>query len=433
MKLVSGFTRTSAESAWKEFIEWIGFSTLLQSLERKHKSLEEWAAFREIAPRLFSIEYGLNSALRKWRATRKLWYPKDKSVYDAYSFVGACTQIKRQLSSDQARVFRRRIISEILPNGRLCHLDHEFRTAQNLVEFGWDITHFGFCGDPGADFIAKRGGVEVEVESKCLSPEIGLGVSYEFSARLMSRLSRELKPRNPLCLTTVRIELRGQTEDAGGIDAIKRRVLESYERMEDFSSEALRFGVETSSLYEFLSRFPDTQSDEWLQTTFSAIRTREGDYGYFIRRDEELIFCNLIPMRPNQQAKKIMRLVSTTCERQFSGQRPALLWLHLQGLEPSQIENDPNGADSYFRILARHAFTNERRNHVSSLVFTSDSDLDHQSVPYLGKDRRHVSAAGHLRGYDNKRCRFGPVHILAPRFSSEAKTASDSLFRNAPR
>lgn len=421
MRLASGFTRTSAENSWKEFIEWIGFATLLEALQRKQRSLDDWAAFKEIAPRLFSIEHGIDSALRKWRATRKLWYPKDKTIYDAYSFVTACVQIKRQLSENKARVFRRRVISEILPNGRLCHLDHEFRTVQNLVGFGWNITHFGFCGVPGSDFIAERAGVEVEVESKCLSPEIGLGVSYELAARLMSRLSRELRQRYPLCLTTIRIELPGQSQDAGGVDVIKRHVLESYFRMEDFRSESLRIEVKTSSLEQFFARFPETQSEEWLQTTFNAIRTREGDYEYFIRRSEELIFCNLIPVRPNQQVKKIMKLISTTCERQFSKRRPALLWLHLQGLEPGEIDNTPHWADDFFRTLARHAFTSERRSHLSSLAFTGDSDLDHRSVHYLGKDRRQVDATGRVRGYDNPRCHFGSVPILAPLFSSEGK------------
>jgi hypothetical protein len=297
-----------------------------------------------------------------------------------------------------------------------------------LIEFGWRITQFGFCGDPGPDFVAERGGTEVEVESKCLSPEIGLGASYEFAARLMSRLSRELRPRNPLCLTTVRIELPGQTKHAGGVDAIKRQVLECYNRMEDINSESLRIRVETGSLQEFLARFPDIQGNEWLQTTFNAIRTRKGDYGYFIRRSEELIFCNLIPMRPNQQAKKIMKLVSTTCERQFSKRRPALLWLHLQGLEPHQIDQDPDWANAFFEMLARHAFMNERRNHVSSLVFTSDSELEHQHVPYQGKDRRPLNAAGHLKGFDNLRCRFPPVHILAPLFSTSVEAIPGSRF-----
>jgi hypothetical protein len=420
VKLASSFTRSGAENFWQEFIEWIGFSTLLNALERKHKSLDDWAIFKEIAPRLFSIEYGLDSALRKWTSTRKLWYPKDKSIYDAYSFVSACMQIKRQLSNDQARIFRRRVISEILPNGRLCHLDHEFRTAQSLVEFGWHITHFGFCGEPGPDFIAARGSSEIEVESKCLSPEIGLGVSYEFSARLMARLSRELQAQHPLCLTKIRIELSGSVQPTGGVDAIKRNVLESYSKGKDFDSDSLRVRIETSSLEEFFVRFPDVHSDEWPFKTFSALRTREGDYGYFIRRTEELVFCNLVPMRPNQQTKKIMRLISATCERQFSKRRPALLWLHLQGLEPSQIDNDPSWIIDNFKMLARHSFTNERRDHLSSLVFTSDTELDHQHIRHQGRDRRYVNAAGHLKGYDNQRCRFGPVHILSPSFSLNA-------------
>jgi hypothetical protein len=419
-ELATTFTRTSAEVAWKEFIEWIGFSTLLDALDRKHRSLEDWRAFREVAPRLFSIEYGLKSALQKWRSTRKLWYPKQKEIYDAYSFVAACVQIRRQLSEDQSRVFRRRVISEILPSGRLCHLDHEFRTAQNLIGFGWRITRFGFCGDPGPDFVARRGPLEIEVESKCLSPEIGLGASYEFAARLMSRFSRELRSRNPLCLTTIRIELREQTEQAGGMDAIKRRVLECYERTNGFDSESISISIEVSSLDEFLNRFPGVHDEEWLQTTFRAIRTRKGDYGYFIRRDEELIFCNLVPLRPNQQAKKIMKLISATCERQFSKERPALLWLHLQGLAPHQIDGDPDWAAEYVERFARYAFLSERRSHVSSLVFTSDSELDHHTVYYQGRDRRKLSAVGHVKGFDNKRCRFGPIHILAPLFSTSA-------------
>jgi len=128
-------------------------------------------------------------------------------------------------------------------------------------------------------------------------------------------------------------------------------------------------------------------------------------------------------MRPNQQAKKIMKLVSTTCERQFSKRRPALLWLHLQGLDPHQIDSDPDWAAQSLATLARHAFTSERRNHLSSLVFTSDAKLDHQYIQHQGKDRRHVYAAGHLKGYDNKRCRFGPINILSPLFSLNAASS----------
>jgi hypothetical protein len=418
VKLGTQFTRSSAETAWKEFVEWIGFSALLEALERKHKSLADWTVLEAVTPQLFSIEYGLASTLRKWRSTRKLWYPKDKSVYDAYSFVGACVELKHQLTSDQARIFRRRVISEILPSGRLCHLDHEFRSAQGLLNFGWDILHFGFCGDPGPDFIARRNGVEIELESKCLSPEIGLGISYEYAVRLLAGLSHALPSQYPNCFTTVRINIMSVDDLPGGADSLRKLIVASYLRFKPFTSDAVTIQLEKQSLDHFLARFPHWNSKDCLTSTFAEIRTREGDYGYFIRRDNELIFCNLVPMRPNQQAKKIMKLISSTCERQFSKQRPALLWLHLQGLEHGRMEGDPDDSQGFFRRFARHAFMNERRNHVSSIMFSGESAIEHQRIFVEGKTPRHVEAAGRIQGFDNVRCRFGKVHVFAPLFST---------------
>ena len=60
-------------------------------------------------------------------------------------------------------------------------------------------------------------------------------------------------------------------------------------------SDNLRITVELSSLQDFLDKFPNVQSDDWLHDTFKALRTREGDYGYFLRRDNELIFCHCCP------------------------------------------------------------------------------------------------------------------------------------------
>jgi hypothetical protein len=187
------------------------------------------------AAQLFSIEYGITSILRKWRSTRKHWYPKEKTTYDAYSFIGCCIDAKQQLSPDQARIFRRRIISEILPNGRLCNLDHEFRTAQSLSKNGWDIIQFGFCGEPGPDFVAKRNGVEIELESKCISPDIGLGVSYEFAARLMARLSRKIAGCYSGSFTKLYIELPGDVQRAGGLDGVTSDVLKSYANLESIN------------------------------------------------------------------------------------------------------------------------------------------------------------------------------------------------------
>jgi len=304
-----------------------------------------------------------------------------------------------------------------LPNGRLCHLDHEFRIAQNLVDHRWRIKQFGFCGDPGPDFVAQRGNYEIEVEGKCLSPEIGLGISYEYSARLMSRLNRDLRGKNRGQLTTIRIELTGDEDIANQIDNVRKHVIDSYKSSKGFSSDAIRITIELNPLDDFLSRFPVIEGHDWLHNTFSELRTREGDYGYFIRRDEEIIFCNLVPKRPNKQAKNILKMISKTCERQFTGTRPSVLWLHLQGLDPKRVDDDLNYAPVLFQRLAQHAFRSERRDHLTAITFSSDTDIDLGRAPFMGKDARVASAIGKVRGFDNPRCKFGQVPVFAPSFN----------------
>jgi hypothetical protein len=413
MQFSTKFTRLDAESSWPEFVGWIGFSTLSEALRRKHASLEEWSAFQEMAPKLFSIEIGLAKILKRWRSTRRVSFPNEKSTYDALEFVGCCTNVKHQISTKEAAQFRRRIISEILPNGRLCHLDHEFRIAQNLVRNGWKINRFGFCGNPGADFVAQRGERAIEVEGKCLSPEIGLGLSYEYAARLLTRINRELRGQNPGYLTKLKIELSGEFHEASRIDTVRQHVIDSYVKSKGFSSGELNISIELSSLQDFLDRFPNVQSDSWLHDTFQALRTRMGDYGYFLRRDNELIFCNLVPTRPNRQMKNVLKLISKTCERQFSGSLPSVLWLHLQGLDPIDVDDDINRTPDFMITMAQHAFGNLKRDHLTAIAFSSDSEIDVGRTPVSGKSARIVTAAGKVRGFDNADCRFGQSPIFA--------------------
>lgn len=414
MKIPTKFTRTDAERTWPEFVGWIGFSTLSSALKRKHASLEEWFAFREITPRLFSIEIGLAKTLQRWRTTRKLSFPSEKSMYDALAFASLCVSVKSQIADKQAEAFRRRVISELLPSGRLCHLDHEFRIAQRLLDHEWEIVNFGFCGDPGPDFIAKRGPYEIEVEGKCLSPEIGLGVSYEYSARLMSRINRDLRGKNRGHLTTIRIELTGDEHEFNDVERVRQCVIDSYNARKEHSSNGLRVGIELSPLHEFLTRFSNFEDEKWLFKTFSELRTREGDYGYFMRREEEIVFCNLIPSRPNRQVKNLLKLISKTCERQFSRARPSVLWLHLQGLDPNLVDSDLNGTPDLFYRLANHAFRGEKRNHLTAIAFSSDTDIDIQRAPFRGKDARIASSIGKVRGFDNPHCKFGNVPVFPP-------------------
>jgi hypothetical protein len=124
-------------------------------------------------------------------------------------------------------------------------------------------------------------------------------------------------------------------------------------------------------------------------------------------------------MRRSQQVKKIIKLVGTTCERQFSKKRPALLWLHLQGLQPKQIDRESEASRDFFERFAQHAFASKRREHMCSIIFSSDTEIEHQRIPLNGKKQRYLGAEGRLRGFDNLRCRFGNVLVLSPELEAQ--------------
>jgi hypothetical protein len=169
-------------------------------------------------------------------------------------------------------------------------------------------------------------------------------------------------------------------------------------------------------LEEFFRLISPVDPENWIDTAFQALRQRRGDYGYFIRQENELIFCNLVPLRPNQQQKKLLRLISETCERQFSKTRPSLLWLHLQGLEPPAGNARLDGPPLIYQKLARHAFQNQKRDHLSSLIFSTDTELDRQTIPFGGREVRAASATGRVEGFDNPQCRFGQTPVFVPLF-----------------
>jgi hypothetical protein len=111
-------SKSDLEGGWKEFIGWVGFSELSKSIKRKELSLNQ-TSLRLFAEDIFSIEIGLSKILKRWSTFRRLLYPKDSSIYNAYSFVQTCIALKKELSEIDADRLRSRVIGNLLPSGRI--------------------------------------------------------------------------------------------------------------------------------------------------------------------------------------------------------------------------------------------------------------------------------------------------------------------------
>jgi hypothetical protein len=393
--------KSDLERSWQEFIGWINFSELVRALERKATSIDQ-TSLRIISQSIFSIEIGLSKIIRRWSTLRKLSYPKDSSFYNAYSFVQTCMALKRALPAKESEQLKRRVISGLLPSGRLADLDLELQIWRSLSRAPESIVHFGVLGEPGPDFLVSSGGFDIEIEGKCISPETGMPLSYGLVSSLMQQVSGNLRGRYPGQFVTIEAEVKDTHPTSRAARVFRTQIEQTYNRGLEVVSPELITKISFRSLDEIIAEFGPIGDNS--SAVFGKYRRQYGDFGLFTGDQNECVFLNLVPLAPSKTLKKMMRIISDAGE-QFSKTRPAILWLHLLALPASQSQSDDEGMLDMFDRLLDHAF-GPRRSHISIVVFSSDMHLTNRKAMGASKEFRAADGKNHRRFYANPNAKF---------------------------
>jgi hypothetical protein len=191
--------------------------------------------------------------------------------------------------------------------------------------------------------------------------------------------------------------------------------MESYAENKDVTTSDVSIKISMSPLQDFVKRFGLFTNDR-VPDVFQQLRRKHGDFGLFIGDQHEVVFCNLIPLRTSKQAKRIMRLIGDTCARQFSGTRPSVLWLHLQGLDPEPLKEPAKAGGTLAALdhIARYAFKNPARNYLVSLILSSDTETTPERHVWFGQPARGVASTGYVKGFDNPWSRFDAAPVFGP-------------------
>jgi hypothetical protein len=393
--------KSDLERSWKNFIGWIGFSELVKSIKRKDLSIRQ-TSLRLLAEDIFSIEIGLSKILKRWSTFRRLLYPKDSSIYNAYSFVQTCMALKKELSEMEADRLRKRVIGNLLPSGRLADIDLELQIWRSLGRGAGNISHFGILGSPGPDFIFSSGRFDIEIEGKCISPETGMPLSYGLVSSLLNATSDHLKGRYPGQFVSIEAEVKNTHSNVRSVQDFKSQIEETYASGQGIITRELMTKIEFRPLAQVTAEFGPL--DDNLQNVFGKYRRQYGDFGLFAGNQSECVFLNLIPLAPRKTLKKMMKIISEAGE-QFSKTRPAILWLHLLGMPDSQSASEDEDMIDLFDRLLGHAFS-PKRDHISIVIFSSDMRLIDRKALGYSKLVRAADGKNHKRFYANPHTRF---------------------------
>lgn len=394
-------SKPDLDRSWREFLSWIGFSELSKCLERKASSIDQ-TFLKLLSESIFSIEIGLCKIVKRWSTLRKLPYPKDSSVYNAYSFVQTCIALKRTLSQREAEQLRARVVAGLLPSGRLTDLDLELTIWRSLSGSRDSISHFGVLGEPGPDFLVSSRGFDIEIEGKCISPETGMPLSYGLVSPLMRSISGRPRTRYPGQFVTIEAEVRDTHPTGRAVPAFRSQIEKTYELGQDIVTPELTTKISFRPLVEVTAEFGSIEQNS--SAVFGKYRRQYGDFGFFTGHQNECLFLNLIPLSPRTTLKKIMRIISDAGE-QFSKTRPAILWLHLLSMPDSQSASDDEDMLNVMDRLLDHAFS-RKRDHISIVVFSSDTRLVDRRALGQSKLIRAADGTNHKRFYANPTARF---------------------------
>jgi hypothetical protein len=394
-------TKSDLERSWKDFVCWIGYSELVNSLNKKILSIDH-TSLRLIAQSIFSIEIGLSNIIKRWSTLRRLSYPSDICIYNAYSFIQSCTLLKRSLTSEDADQLKRRIISCLLPSGRLADFDLELRIWQTLSRSPENTIRHGFLGAPGADFIVNAQGIEVEIEAKCISPEIGTPLSYAMVSSLLRDVHKSLKKKYPGFFVVIEAEVTKTHPTSNSAPAFKAQIEKTYDSGESIVSPDLKTTISFRSIDEIAAEIGHADGD--FSHLFGKYRRQYGDFGLFTGNETECVFLNLIPLSKPKTLKKMMRIISEAGD-QFSKMRPSILWLDLLGLPEAQNKSDDEDMLNFFDRLLDHAFR-PRRDHISIVVLSSDNRMITRKTFGKSKSFRAADSTRHKRFYANPNAKF---------------------------
>ena len=129
---------------------------------------------REYQSERHGLELTFRSLLSDQRRTGR--FPitvKNDAQYRLYAFAATIVRIYEQLSVPGNVRLRGMLLDGLKPDNNLLSLQHEINTAVHFVSRGFDLDFNDIEKGSGVDFIARYDGIELEVECKMFTGDLG--------------------------------------------------------------------------------------------------------------------------------------------------------------------------------------------------------------------------------------------------------------------
>ncbi len=374
-----------------------------------------------------AIELAMKEALASGRlASDRQFRIETIAHYEVASFVSSVVRCHEQLSPKAQTRLVGMLFDGLKEDTGLLSLQHELKTAVHLLSRGFDVEFHDMEMGGGHDFTARQGAVEIEVECKMFSGDLGRKFHKRSTAALSKRLHDLLMHTKSnlvggvLAVLTVPDRLSASLIQHRGIEQTLRTGLLAGElrtTSEHCSVEVRDFEMAQSPFNDAGGNVRRDKVDE-----FVARHTGRSNCPAILlfSPGTSALVLVLKSEKPDDVLDGMRRQLRDGAKRQFTGTRPAYLTAQLQDLTADQMgemadsDSPWRGNATPLQQMTSDFLYNPSGSHIHSVVYRSHSMLASERNGITGADGlAYVINNGlHPLARDQQYAIFGPDRSL---------------------
>lgn len=357
-----------------------------------------------------------------------------EAEYELVAFLAGIMNIYPRLSLAGQRRLQGRLIDGLKTEQGLLGIQHEVTTVVHLISRGFDVECRDLEEGGGFDFLARRDGVELEIECKMASGDIGRKIHKRKSLALFKELHEAITPvfKSAIAGLVVRVtvpdRLSGKPEDHR---LIARTVVEALLRGAEVSSETCSVRVHEFQLLG--SPFDIRNESELSKSAVSEMicqitgQSNTNSMTVFSPGKHAVVLV-LDSMKRDKVLDSVRAVLRESALSQFTRTRPGVLAVQLHDLSEKQLgelasadSSDRRSATS-IQMMTSDLLNSPSRSHVHSVVYRAHGHLvddgaikTTSSLAYyiVNQINEHASDPRYAVFNDRNRPRSSPI-LLSP-------------------
>ena len=374
--LIRRFTEITGWSPWKKRLTWL------------EGGVKSTVAMPHFWQERFELELAF-ATIQKWYKTTGR-YPKKSLTIDEQRFLSFASMLVRcyeKLGHLGRGRLRGMLVDSLKSDYGLAPLAYEMKIAAHLMSKGFDVTFHDLESGGGHDYLAVKDDVQIEVECKFVSGDIGRQIHlkrlYQFGEYVTPRLYA-LMPRilgGMFVHVTIPERLHGQESQHALITENISKAITLQEGEFQFADSLVsvsKFALENSPFATHTPQLLGKQDvDQFVSRNFGV---ENRNMLIIFRPHNHAVIVVLQGSKEDRVLTGIHRQLKDSARNQFTADLPAVLCCHLADVAEHELLSLQHKDDRGLGIDYMTADLINRRPQLLSVTYTARGSLTHEQV-----------------------------------------------------